>query len=190
MTSCLGIFFERIVTNNQSWFIEQKNILVPEQAGFRKNRNPIDHLVKIDHDIKTSLKEKKSTVTVFLDINKAYETVWTQGLLYKLTRIGVNGNCLGWLYNFLLNRSICIRLGGHTTDLRIIRNGVPQGAVISPLLFNLMLHDFPPPPPHANLLLYADDVTIYAPVTRPIEAEIALQPYLDKVMKWDRKWKF
>ncbi|KZS12014.1 Uncharacterized protein APZ42_023101 [Daphnia magna] len=170
----------KIVTNNQSWFIEQKNILVPEQAGFRKNRSPIDHLVKIDHDIKTSLKEKKSTVTVFLDINKAYETVWTQGLLYKLTRIGVNGNCLGWLYNFLLNRSICIRLGGHTTDLRIIRNGVPQGATISPLLFNLMLHDFPPPPPHANLLLYADDVTIYAPVTRPIEAEIALQPYLDK----------
>lgn len=139
-------FFKRIVTNRLSWFIEQKNILGPELAGFRKNHSTIDPFVKIDHDIKTSFKEKKSTIAVFLDINKAYDTVWTQGLLYKLTGIGVSGNCLGWLYYFLLNRSICIRFGGHTSDLRTIRNGVPQGAVISPLLLHLMLNDFLPTP--------------------------------------------
>ncbi|KZS19750.1 Uncharacterized protein APZ42_013723 [Daphnia magna] len=190
LTSYPGKLFERMVTNRLNWFLELNNLLGSEQAGFRNNRSTTDHLVKIDHEIKKSFKEKKSTVAVFLDINKACDTVWIHGLLYKLNKIGIHGNCLGWLHNFLLNRSICVQLGGHTSGPKRIHKGVPQGAVISSLLFNIMLHDFPLPPPTINLLLYADDVTIYAPVKHPIDAEIILQPYIEKVTKWGRKWKF
>jgi ribonuclease HI len=190
LTSCLGKLFERLLTNRLDWYVESRNLLGPEQAGFRKSRSTIDHLVKIDLDIKRGFKEKESTVAVFLDINKAYDTVWTKGLLYKLAKIGLTGNCLGWLQNFLQNRSICIRLGSYTSQSREIKNGVPQGAVLSPLLFNLMLIDFPTPPPPIQLLLYADDVNIYTRVKQPIDAETVLQPYIDKVAKWGRKWKF
>jgi hypothetical protein len=53
-----------------------------------------------------------------------------------------------------------------------------------------MLYDFPLPPINSKLLLFADDVTIYSKVKRPIDAEVILQPHLDKVAKWGRKWKF
>jgi hypothetical protein len=95
--------------------------------------------------LKKASKKKKSTVAVFLDINKAYDTVWTSGLLFKLSKIGIHENCLGWISNFLRDRSIVIRIGSHTSEPRKISNGVPQGAVISPLLFNVMLYDFPLP---------------------------------------------
>ena len=59
LTSCLGKLLERIITNRLSWFVESKNFIGPEQAGFRKNRCTTDHLIKIDHDIKKRFKEKK-----------------------------------------------------------------------------------------------------------------------------------
>jgi ribonuclease HI len=170
--------------------VESKGIIGPEQAGFRKNRCTSDHLIKIDHDIKKGFKDKQAIVADFLDINKAYDSVWTRGLLYKLSKIGIHGNCLGWLSNFLCDRSIAIRLGGHTSNPRKIFNGVPQVAVISPLLFNVMLYDFPAPPPVVTRLLFADDVTLYAKADRPIDSEPILQPYINKVSKWGRKWKF
>jgi hypothetical protein len=79
LTSCLGKLFERLLTHRLNWFVETKNLLGPEQAGFRKSRCTTNRLVKIDLDIKRGFKEKESTVAVFLDIDKAYDTVWTKG---------------------------------------------------------------------------------------------------------------
>jgi hypothetical protein len=170
--------------------VKSKNLIFPNQAGFRKRQCTTDHLVNLNFDIKRSFKEKQSTVAVFLDIDKAYDSVWVIGLLYKLSKIGIHGTCLAWLFSFLRNRSICIRLDSHSSAFKLLKNGVPQAAVISPLLFNIMLYDFPLPPINSKLLLFADDVTIYSKVKRPIDAEAILQPYLDKVAKWGRKWKF
>jgi hypothetical protein len=128
-------------------------------------------------------------VAVFLDIDKAYDPVWIKSLLYKLAKIGLTGNCLGWLQNFLQNRSICIILGSHISQSRVINIGVPQGAVLSPFLFNLMLIDFPSPPPDITLELYADDVNVYTQVKKTLDAEPVLQPYIEKVARWGRKWK-
>lgn len=80
-TSCLSKLFKRVITNRLSWFVEHNNLLGPEQAGFRKQRCTIKHnIVKLDLEIKSGFKAKKSTVTLFLDISKAYESVWTNGL--------------------------------------------------------------------------------------------------------------
>ena len=89
-------------------------------------------MIKIDHDIKKSFKDKQAAVAFLLDINEAYDSVWKRGILYKVTKVGIHGNCLGWLSNSLCERSIAIKLGGHTSNPRKFKNGVPQGAVISP----------------------------------------------------------
>ncbi len=133
---------------------------------------------------------KRSTVAVFLDIDKAYNSVWIEGLLYKLTKIGLSGCSIGWLREFLVSRKFCVRVGGHVSALNRIENGVPQGAVLSPLLVNVMLMDFPAPPFSIKNLLYADDVTFYVQVATPCDAEHILQPFIDKVYRWGRKWKF
>ena len=190
LTSCFCKIFKRIITNRLSWFVENHYLLSPEQAGFRKQRSTIDHLVKLDYVIKSGFKTTKATVALFLDISKAYDSVWTNGLLYKPGKIGIRGNCLGWITNFIRNLSICIRIANNLSDFKPISNCVLQGAVISPILFNLILYDFPTSPQDINVLLYADDVNFFTTVHRPIDAGIILQPYVDKVAKWGRKWKF
>ena len=90
LTSCLSKLFERIITNRIFWFVESKNLICPNLS--RKRRCTTDHLVNLDLDIKRSFIEKQSTVAVFLDIDKAYDSVWIIGLLYKLSKIGIHGS--------------------------------------------------------------------------------------------------
>ena len=97
---------------------------------------------------------------------------------------------LGWINNFLTGRVLCVRVGSHLSEFRDVKTGVPQGAVLSPLLFNVMLYDFPSFPSLIKKLLFADDITIYAAVKIPIQAESILQPCLEKISLWGRRWKF
>lgn len=85
---------------------------------------------------------------------------------------------------------MCVRTGGLLSEFRPILTGVPQGAVLSPLLFNLMLKDFSSPPANVKKILYAVDVTIYTTVSLPIAAEDILQPVLEKISEWGRQWNF
>lgn len=106
-------------------------------------------------------------MAVFLGVNKAYDSVWHPGLLFKLAGIGVSCQMLGWLREFLLNRAVCVRVGGFVSDHRPVKTGFPHGAVISPHLFNLMLIDFPVPPPGISRMLYAEEVTFYTHANPP-----------------------
>jgi hypothetical protein len=116
--------------------------------------------------------------------------VWTQGLLYKMARLGISGLILGWTKNFLSDRSMCVRIGNHLSLAKRVENGVPQGAVISPILFNIMMSDFPNHWARTKTLLFADDILIYTRTKLPISAETTLQQVIDDVVRWGRKWKF
>jgi ribonuclease HI len=190
LTSCVGKLFERVIASRLDWFVESKGIIHKSQAGFRRKRNTTDHIVQLELDVKEGFTQKESTVAVYLDISKAYDCVWIQGLMFKLASIGVTGRLLGWIKNFLTGRSLCVRVGSHLSEFRDVKTGVPQGAVISPLLFNIMLYDFPSFPSLVNKLLFADDITIYTRVKKPIQAESVLQPCLEKISLWGRRWKF
>ncbi|XP_045025199.1 uncharacterized protein LOC123469925 [Daphnia magna] len=149
----------------------------------------MDHIIQLETDIVTSFSKKKSTVAVFLDIEKAYDSIWIQGLLFKMASMGITGAILAWLKNFVTGRSMCVRIGDQESSHKTISNGVPQGAVISPILFNIMMSDFPMQQ-QTKTLLFADDVTIYTQVNQPEDAETTLQPALDKIYRWGSKWNF
>lgn len=70
----------------------------------------MDHVVQLEVDVKTSFTKKKTTVAVFLDISKAYDCVWIQGLLYKLASVKVSGHMLRWIREFLNGRKISVRV--------------------------------------------------------------------------------
>ena len=76
LTSCIWKLFERMVNHRLMWFREKNNVLYPEQSGFRKHRSTIDALTQLTCHIEKGFKEKKHTVAVFFDLEKAYDTVW------------------------------------------------------------------------------------------------------------------
>ena len=190
LTSCLCKAMKRILDNRLHWFLETKLKVHKDQAGFRKGCSTMDHIIRLETDIKQGFSEGHSAVAVYLDISKAYGTVWTQGLLYKMARLGISGSILGWTKNFLSDRSMRVRIGNHLSLAKRVENGVPQGAVISPILFNIMMSDFPNHLARTKTLLFADDILIYTRTKLPIGAETTLQPAIDDVGRWGRKWKF
>lgn len=92
-----------------------------------------------------------------LDLTKAFDMVWHRGLLHKIKGLGLQGNVLEFTKDFLTERTIRVRIGSSLSSLYNLDNGTPQGSVISPLLFLLMINDIDDPLNGERLSLFADD---------------------------------
>ena len=132
---------ERLVKNRLSWYIEKNNIITPIQSGFMERRSTIDHLVKLETDIHKGMVNKEYSVVIFLDLEKAYDVVWRQGIVCKLYELGFSGKILKWIHAFMTNRVSRVRVDNYTTEPKKCNIGIPQGSVISPLLYNFMIND-------------------------------------------------
>jgi hypothetical protein len=152
----------------------------------------MDKIISLDHYIRHGFNQPKSlnTYAVFLDISKAFDSTWIQCLLYKLSNIGITGNILRWLSNLLRNRTYNVRLGHTTSGNWDQKIGVPQGSPLTPLLFSIMIDDFPILARPGETLLFGDDIECHVHARDGVEAETILTPYLKKVSKWSKKWRF
>ena len=110
-------------------------MLSKHQSGFPPGDSCIYQLLAITHDISLSFVSSPSLETrgVFLDISKAFDRVWHDGLLFKLKQNSVSGNLLGLIKSFLSDRVQRVTLNGKTSDWECIRAGVPQGSILEPL---------------------------------------------------------
>ena len=190
LTSCLGKTFEKMINNRLKWHLDNLNILPKAQTGFRRGCTTTDNLIRIEASIKSGFNTNCPTTAIFLDIAKAYDNAWIEGILLKLTRANIRGRTLIWLRNFLTGRSIRTRVNHQLSEERATTKGVPQGSVLSPLLFNVMLSDFPTPHNGCELSLFADDIAIYYTAKTKQDTIIPLQNLLDEINDWAKKWKF
>jgi hypothetical protein len=102
-----------------------------------------------------------STAAVFLDIEKAFDTSWHPGLLYKFTKLNFPARTVKLIRSFLFNRKFYVSVEGELSTPSEIQAGVPQGSVLSPMLYNLYINDAPQTA-GTQLALFADDTCIYA----------------------------
>ena len=86
------------------WLVEKDKLLMPEQAGFRQLRSAEDQLAYISQMIEDGFQEKKHTVAVWIDMEKAFDKVWTEGLVNKLNNINISHKMLHWIKNYIKNR--------------------------------------------------------------------------------------
>ena len=149
----------------------------------------MDNVIRLETAAKIAFNNNRVTTAVFLDLSKAYDITWTNGLLYKLTTMDVKGPILKWLYNFLTERKIQVRVGNSLSDEMTMDKGVPQGSVLSPLLFNVMMSDFPQPEDDCDLSLFADDIELHTSTETKKEAEPIIQDYLDRIEEWTYAWR-
>ena len=105
----------------------------------------------------------------FLDISKAFDRVWHDGLFYKIKTFGVEGNLYHLIKSFLTNRHQRVTINGQSSDWLPVNAGVPQGSILGPLLFLIYINDLPDGL-LSSVKLFADDTALFSHVTSPIES--------------------
>ena len=166
--------------------------LADHQHGFRKGHSTQTALQTISHHVTTGLNIKppvRRTVAVAIDLSKAFDTVSHEQLIEDILNLNLNGHIKRFLTSYIRGRMTFVEFRGRKSCNRKMLQGVPQGGVLSPTLFNLYMCTMPRPNSNSNLVLitYADDTTILGSATTipPICEE--LNPFLDILDAWFKK---
>lgn len=185
LTSCMMKLLEKIVNTRLVWFLEKGGHLTPFQYGFRRSRSTTDALVQLESIICRAFAKKQHVVSVFFDLEKAYDTTWRHGIIRTLHAIGMRGNLPLFIRSFLQNRTFKVRVGTALSRLFTQEEGVPQGSVLSVTLFGLAINDIANNlPQDIHCTLYVDDFSISYASPRLDVAERHIQLALGRVTRW------
>ena len=188
LTSCLCKVMERMVNNRLAWFLEINNIISSSQNGFRHRRSCIDHVVKLETYIREAFLNKQHTIAIFFYLEKAFDTTWRYGILRDLYASGLRGNLPSFITNFLHSRIFRVRVGDIFSDPFVQSMGVPQGSILSPLLFNLKVNSIVSNiVPNVDCSLFVDDFTIYTSSSCFHTVEQRLQSCLNNLVNWSNE---
>ena len=158
-----------------------------EQAGFRPGRNCCDQVLALTSFIENGLDKKLKTSVAFVDLSAAYDTVWRKGLLFKLFKLIPCPTLLHLLNNMLSDRLIKVYLGRKESSFRHLNDGLPQGSVLAPLLFNVYTADIPTT--LSRKFIYADDIALAVQRKDFRPAETTLTSDLTTLNNYFRTWK-
>ncbi|KAM7298241.1 uncharacterized protein ISCGN_018853 [Ixodes scapularis] len=165
LTSCVAKLFERLVHARLIWWLEEHNLLPSNITGFRSRLSAQDSILDIVSAVQHAAASRKSTVAAFFDIQAAFDNVEPASVLAQLTSWGITGRVQGFLEGFLSDRSIQVKLSNTLSQSRPVQRGLPQGSVLSPLLFNIAIAGLPAALPNSRIpigiSMYADDLCIW-----------------------------
>ncbi|MCG8049253.1 MAG: reverse transcriptase domain-containing protein, partial [Candidatus Thiodiazotropha endolucinida] len=193
LTSCTCKIMETMIGKRLTGHIEKNNLISDNQSGFRPNRSTTDQLVRLESEINKAFMEHRSLVAVALDLEKAFDLMWSTGTIAKLKEKGINGNMLQWIHNFLIDRKIQTRVGDKTSEQKTLENGCPQGSVLSPMLFNIIVNTLDEAlklKKDIGLSQFADDSAVWATRTTLQKAVTDIQAVLNEIERWAQKWGF
>ena len=185
LLSSFAKLLEKIVARQLVGFLNAHNVIYQHQYGFRSNHNTSQPVLHFYEKIYNSLNQKPSakTLSIFIDLKKAFDTVDHEILLHKMDHYGVRGISNVWFQNYLSEREQFVTINGVDSDIVRIVCGVPQGSVLGPLLFLLYINDLPNATEFLTLL-FADDTTFqYSGVNLDLLFEKA-NSELDKAAIW------
>ena len=134
-------------------------LLSKEQAGFRRGKSTVYQVVLLTQNIKESFEAKKKAGAVFVNLTAAYDTAWHRGLTCKLLKLLPDKHMVKMIMELVRNRSFTLTTGDtKRRRLRHLKNGVPQGSVLAPLLFNIYTYNLPSM--ISRKFAYADDLAL------------------------------
>ena len=188
LLSVLGKLYEKIIVEKMSAFFDDNQLISTKQYGFRKSRSTSDLLLQLTSEWNATLDKREYTYVIALDIAGAFDRVWHKGLTAKLKSLGISGNLLGLIDNYLQNRVLQVALNGQTSEEYHIEASVPQGSVIGPMLWNVFFNDLLQMIPQA--FAYADDCTLTFKCTDENRKETIelINDTLNLITIWGNLW--
>lgn len=164
--------FEKLFLAQIISFLEKYSLLSTNQFGFRKGKSTTEAVVRLVDMIVENIEDRKPTQGVFLDLSKAFDCVDHTILLQKLEQHGIRGLPQLWLKSFLSNRTQTVQIENQQSNKIELRYGVPQGSILSPLLFLVYVNDISSSLLHGKLFQYADDSTLCFSSNSKINLEV------------------
>ena len=162
--SLLNIYsklLEKIVYKRLYSFLEKNKILYNHQFGFRKNHSTAMALLELVDECYENLDKNNFIVGIYFDLQKAFDTVDHDILMYKLYNYGIRGVLFNWIVNYLYRRKQFTVVNDVCSNVDYINCGVPQGSVLGPLLFLLYINDISNVVSDSKLKLFADDTNLF-----------------------------
>ena len=170
--------------NRLESYLESHNIIFKHQFGFRKGYTTEHALMSITEQIKKNFNQKKFTCGVFVDLEKAFDTVNHEILLYKLRHHGVRGISISWFASYLQNRRQHVTLNGEISEPKPVVCGVPQGSILGPLLFLIYINDMNQSIKNSSVYHFADDTNLLHSDTNPKSLKKAVNRDLILLYEW------
>jgi retron-type reverse transcriptase len=188
LLSNVGKVLEKVILARLIRVTNENHVLPDEQFGFRPKHSTADQLIHVTEFISQGINQNESTGAIFLDVAKAFDTVWHDGLVHKLHTAGVPLAMVKLLNSFLEDRKFHARIGNVLSTVREIEAGVPQGSVLSPTLYAIFTADIPKPD-ETKIALYADDTAILARSESPEQVSELLRRAVESLESWFRLWR-
>ena len=151
---------EKLAAKQMSHFLKEHKLLDKLQSAYRSMHSTSTALLTVSDDIFKAIDESEVTLLTLLDYSKAFDTANHQLILGKLEHFGFHDNALSWIASYLSNRSQKVRTDTDS-DWESIKNGVPQGSILGPLLFTVLVSDISETIQSGSYHTYADDLQFY-----------------------------
>lgn len=188
LLSGFGKIFERIILPSVQLHLDDNDIIMPQQFGFRNGKSCTQQLYKATKSIRSSLSRKMSTGVLAIDLKAAFDSVWHAGLVHKLHTINMPAWIVKLLSSYLNERYFRVKVGTSTSVQKPLIAGVPQGAVLAPTLFNIYIYDLPCPP-DVKVAQFADDTIYMTSSHRTSTITRRLQVASNRSNKYFNRWR-
>ena len=185
--SNLSKVLERIVYKKLFKYCTENNLLNSRNSGFKPKDSAVNRLVELVHNIESGLNDKEEIGIVFLDISKAFDKIWHEGLLFKLKQIGIDMSLLKWFQSYLSDRTQYVVLNGSASSHEPVMAGVPQGSILGPLLFLIYNNDITENI-ESDMTLFAADASVLKKSKDRNIRKSTLNNDMIKISTWSNQW--